>query len=403
MEFIIGKVVGFLIAVFVIGVIIFIHELGHFFFAKLAGCAVSQFSLGFGPRMFGFKRKETDYRVSWLPILGGYIKLMGMRDETGDATEEEIADARKYGLKSYEEISTWRKLSILVGGVFTQCLVCVLVLTLVIIFMGRPINSVMIVEPLAGSPAFKAGLQEGDKILSIDNNNIISIRQMIELVSANKGEPMRVIVNRSGQEFVLEMTPEFNSKQNRVMIGVSLQDAPGFSREGMGIIDYLTGGLVWTYNMTVMMVQMIWMLITGQVSLENLMGPVGMIRVTAAVARTGFLNLIQLFAMINMNLALINLLPIPAVDGGHVLMLLGEKIARRRIPDKAKNVINYAGIGFLLILMFLITFGDILKWREGVFKKFDKMVEDAQTPKPESAGEQVPTGPAEKIPKDAQE
>jgi len=276
------------------------------------------------------------------------------------------------------------------------------VLSLVIIFMGRQVNSVRVM-PLPDSPAIKSGLETGDEVLSIDGNKIVSTRQMIKVVGANKGEPMQFVIRRQEEEFNFEVVPKFNTEHQRAMIGVSLQELfVEFSREDMSIMDYLSGGLVWTYDMTAMMLKMIWMLITRQVSTANLMGPVGLIRVTAAIAKTGFLNLITLFAMINMNLAIINLLPIPAVDGGHVAMLLCEKIARRRIPDKAKNIINYTGIVFLLTLMLWITGGDILKWKRGEYKKIDEMLEKANTQKKENSAEPFPGDPVEKNTKDVE-
>lgn len=360
-----------------LGIVIFFHELGHYIFAKLSGCAVSQFSLGFGPRVFGFRKRETDYRFSLLPIIGGYVKLTGMEGEVLAEDEKEIETARKYGLKTYEELSTPRKLSILLGGVLVQCLLCILILSLVVIFVGRPVTKVIVVEPLPDSPASKAGLREGDVVVSIGDQKIYSTQQMIELVAQSTGQSLKFVIKRDGKELIFRIKPEFNPKQERFMIGVQVGDFSEYSKENMRLVDYLTGGLVLTYKMTVLMLQHLWLLIRGQISWEHIVGPVGLVKVTSTIAKTGFLNLITFFALINMNLAIINSLPLPAVDGGHVLILLCEKISRRQIPTTAKNVINYVGFGLIILLMLLITFNDIKKLATGYFEKLGGSIEES--------------------------
>ena len=158
---------GVILAIIIIGIIIFIHEFGHYIVGKFSGASVSRFSLGWGPKLFSFKRKETHYQLSWIPFIGGYVRIPGMEGESAELTEEEKSDIKKYNLKTFEDARTWQKFLVFVGGVGLQIVICILLLTLVIALWGKPINKVFVGQVIPNSPAETAGVKQYDVILKV--------------------------------------------------------------------------------------------------------------------------------------------------------------------------------------------------------------------------------------------
>jgi len=352
---------GIIIALVVIGIIIFFHEFGHYIFAKLAGCGVPQFSIGWGPKLFSFKRRETRYSFNLLSIIGGYVKLLGGDEgEEEVVTEEERQDAQIYKLKRLDELSGLRKFSIYVGGVFVQVLLCMIIFSIIVLCIGKPVPRVVIGGIILGSPASNAGMEIGDVLLNIDGKDITSYRKMLSIVSTSAGKNLKFLVRRDGSMTEMVIVPMYNKNENRAIIGVSLGEFSEYTKEGIGLTDYLFGGAVLTFDIAKRTIEGIWQLVTKKVSIKAVKGPIGIVDLTNEIVKTGILNLILYFAVINVNIAILNALPFPALDGGHILMLFIEKLFNIKIKYKIKKWINIAGFVLLICFMLYITYNDVM-------------------------------------------
>ncbi len=354
------NIIGFLVAILIIGIIIFIHEFGHYIVAKSSGCCVSQFSIGWGPKLISFKRRETEYKISCVPLIGGYVRMAGMEAENAQLTEEEQKDIKKYNLKTFEELKTWQKFCVFVGGVGLQAVACIIILTLVIAVMGKPVNRVFVAGVSSGSAAETAGLTTGDIILEADEEKINSVEELIDFTSDKADKNVILTIEREKQIETLNIRPRYSQEQKRALMGINIAPTLYFEKENMGWDDFAFGGVVFTAKMSVQIVEGIWKLITGQLSLRaSAMGPVRIVAFTKEVVKTGFVQVLLFFAMININLAIINLMPFPALDGGHVLILSIEKALRIEIKPKAKEIINIVGFTLVIALMLYITYNDV--------------------------------------------
>lgn len=353
-------ILGIITAALIIGFIILIHEFGHYIMGKLSGCSVSRFSVGWGPKLFSFKKKETEYRVSCIPLIGGYVKLPGVEEAGGQATDEELQDIKKYNLKTFEELNSWQKFSVFSGGVGLQAIVCVIILSLVVGFMGRPLTKVMVSGVAENSPAESSGIVIGDIILEADGQAINSVDELIDFTSDKSGKSISVKIIRGQESLNLKITPGYSEKEKRALMGINIALTLYFDKQAMQWHDYAFGGIIFTGKLSVKIMQGLWQLISGQVSLKtSAMGPVRMVVFTKEIVRLGFLQVLLFFAMININLAIINLMPFPALDGGHILFLSIEKLIRVKIKPKVKEIINTAGFVVLIALMLYITFNDV--------------------------------------------
>lgn len=360
---------GIIIAFIIIGIIIFFHELGHYIFAKKAKCGVLTFAIGWGPKILSFKRKETEYKINALPMIGGYVNIYGLEEEKTEASEEkeQIQMIKKCKLKDFSDVSTWNKIQIFLGGVFIQLLLCVAILTIFTNIMGFPITGVAINKVFPSSPAELAKLQPGDVIVDINEYKIKSVEQMIDIIEHSENRFIDITIRRNNEIILKSVKPEFNEEFNKVTIGVSISPALYYSKEKGNLWNRLIGGIVLTGKLTKTMLIGIQKLITGQLPLSMIKGPIGIIDITQEVARTGINNLIMLFAIINLNLAIINSLPFPALDGGHMLILLIEKFFNIKVKPKIKRVINTIGLVILLSLILYVSINDILGLKSKYF------------------------------------
>ena len=344
-------------ALVLLGILIFVHELGHFLAAKLCGVRVLKFSLGFGPRLIGKKIGITDYRISAIP-LGGYVKMIGEEADAEIAPEDiSLSFTHKHVAK--------RMLIVAAGPVFN-------ILLAVIIFFGIfLISGTFILKPSVGSvkqgsPAFAAGLEKGDLITAINESAINSWDEMAELINGSKGQKIKLNVRRGESSRYFSLAPEqvttkniFGEDVKRYIIGITASGET-YSKE-MNLFQAFSESMIQTYRVTELMVVIIVKLISGDISTDTIGGPIMIAQMAGDSAKAGIGNLIFFIALISVNLAIINLLPIPVLDGGHLLFFFIEAIKGSPVSLKVREISQQAGIFVLILLMIYVFYNDIAR------------------------------------------
>lgn len=339
----------------VLGVLVFVHEFGHFIVAKLCGVGVEKFSLGFGPRVFGKKYGMTDYRVSAVP-LGGYVKMVG------DEPDAEIADEMRP--LSFTHKPLWKRFLIVAAGPWAN-----LILAVVIFFILNLVVGVFVLKPTIGeikpdSPAQISGLRAGDEVAAIDETVVDSWIQMAGLISDSEGRSLSVTIRREEGTFTYDMKPTritdkniFGEEVQRYVIGIS--SAGDVFIKKFGLVGALTQGVAQTGRIIELTVISVVKIIGGKISSKNIGGPVAIAKMAGQQAQQGAVSLISFIALLSINLAILNFLPIPVLDGGHLLFFLIEAIMRRPVSIRIRELAQQAGIFLLILLMILVFYNDI--------------------------------------------
>jgi regulator of sigma E protease len=426
---------------FVLGVLIFVHELGHFLAARRVGVRVLKFSLGFGPRIVGFKRGDTEYIISAIP-LGGYVKMAG----------ENPDDPRTGKPDEFLSKTKWQRFQILIMGPVMNLILAVAVTAVVLMngaeipafhskppvvghvsagtpadkggiragdrivsIAGHEVNtweqffvaistrasretpivfdrdgkqmSVVVtptpqtsfevgdigVQPfsqphvgsiLAGSPAEKAGLKSGDTILKVDDTKVLVPGQLVDIISKKANTPVTLTIARDGAEQVVSITPELNGDRGRIGINI-VED---IEKIKLGPIDAVKMSVQRNYEQARLIIQTVGQLITRETSTRQLMGPLAIAQLSGESAQLGWLPLFGLMATISLNLGLLNLLPIPVLDGGHIFIMMLEGLARRDFSVKVKEKMFLAGFAVLLMLMVTVIYNDLTRIQ--MFQRF---------------------------------
>jgi regulator of sigma E protease len=338
---------GILITIFALGVVIFIHELGHLLVAKLSGVGVYEFSIGMGPKIFSIKSKETNYSLRFLPF-GGFVKLYGMDDEESQEIDPQKDFHKKPLLKRLATIAAGSVMNILLGlGLF--------ILLAMAIGVFEPSN--VIEKVLPGTPAAKVGLLPGDAIFLADYPQTTNI---IPIINQSEGKTLKLKVLRDNNEFALNVIPETNDKSNQAMIGIQLK-VNNKKLSFLGSIKYGFKSTLFQVKQTLITLGM---LVRGKLSLKNMAGPIGIVQVASNLFYQGFVSFINIFAIISVSLGVINLFPFPVLDGGYLVLLLVEAIRGKRLSEKIETIINNTGMAVLVSLMIIIVTNDILHWKQ---------------------------------------
>lgn len=337
--------------ILILGIVVLIHEFGHFIFAKKAGIYVYEFSIGMGPQLFKFHRKndETEYSIRLLPI-GGYVQMAGedMEEEESDIPKEKQMTNKKW----YQRFLT------IIAGILFNFLLAIVIFFIVGLVNGVPTDTTTVAEVTKDSAALEAGLQSGDVIKEINGKTILSSDHLMLLVQVNGKETMDVVVDRDGKEVALEITPK------KVEVDDQVTYQYGFSLNNTVVHNFFAAvkyGFTKMFSLLHQMILIIGYLIIGKLSLSSLAGPVGIYTVVEQSAEAGLMSLVYLVGFLSLNVGFINLLPIPAFDGGRILFLIIEKIKGSRVNPKVENTIHALGFIFLMILMVLITYNDIMR------------------------------------------
>jgi len=340
--------------IFVLGLLIFVHELGHFLTAKMVGIRVERFSLGFPPRMVGFKYGETDYCISWLP-LGGYVKMSGMIDESLDET---ITGAPW----EFTSKPVWQRIIVISAGSVMNLLAAIIIYAGLVYFtgIGEPLGAT-VGEVLKGKPAETIGLQPGDVITEVKGQPIETWNDLTKIIHKSPNEEINIKWMHDGKLLSSEVTPELQKENDIGLIGIAAKIV--IRKAGFG--ESISYGFSNSYMIIKLTVGSLKKIITGEESFrKSIGGPIIIYKLTSESAKRGFGTLLAFTAFISLNLGFFNMLPFPVLDGGHLVLLLLEGVMRKPLPVKTRIVIQKVGMAFLLALMIFILINDITRVKD---------------------------------------
>ena len=319
--------------------VILIHEFGHFIVAKMNGVSVLEFSIGMGPKLFQRKSNGTLYSLRVLPV-GGYCQLEG-EDEENDSPN------------SLNNQSPLVRLKVILAGAIMNF---ILAFILLILLMSVSRVSTEVSGVIKDSPAYSSGIQTGDQIVSINGENVSDGEELLKSIKESQGD-LNIGVIRDSQSKNIKVTPRLENNIRK--IGVNFQEE--YNIKNFSIVKGFKKGLITFLNLTGMLYKFLGMLITGQLGLGGVSGPVGVVKEIGNAAKTGVANLIFLLAYININLGVFNLLPIPALDGGRAIFILIEMIFGKKISQEKEGYIHMVGLILLLALIAIVTIKDVIK------------------------------------------
>ena len=333
-------------SVFVFGLLVLFHEFGHFIMAKATGMRVDEFAIGFGPKIVSKKIGETEYSMRCVP-LGGFNDIAGMDPAENDA-----------GDRGYCEKPVWKRMIVIVAGPLMNFLLPIVIFFFIFMIVGlsSPSTRPELGEVMPDQPAAMAGLQSGDRIDSINEEPVNEWDDIVRIVHGADGSPMKIAYHRGDEARQATVIPVFDKQNNRMIIGImgALDTWQPSVIEAAEAALFKTGYVI--YHMIEGLVQ----IFTGEAAAE-LAGPLGVMQMTGTVAKLGFAALMNFAALLSLNLGIINLLPVPALDGGHFVTLLLEALRGKPLGEKAMHYTQIAGITVLVALMLFATKNDIVR------------------------------------------
>ncbi len=341
--------VGFVI---LLGVLIFVHEFGHFIVAKLMGVKVLKFSLGFPPTLISRKWGETEYTISWIP-LGGYVKLLG-EDPSSD---EEIPPEEEH--RTFTSKPLWARVAIIAAGPLSNYLAA-MVLFCAAFALGLPVLASHVGEVQENSPAMRAGLRPGDLVVAVDGQPVNRWEHMRSIIEGSAGKELVLTVERNGERIDLKVTPALAGEKDPLgrqvgRVGI----VPSQKEVDLSLGAAIAEGCRFTVGLTGLIFETLVRVIKGEVSAKSLGGPVTIGQFAGESLKRGLLNYLFLMSFISINLAIINLLPVPILDGGHLLFFLIEAIIRRPVAGRVREVATQVGFLIIALLMILVIYNDI--------------------------------------------
>src|SRR5690349_12927521 len=361
-----GYAVPFL---FVLTIVVFFHELGHFLVARWAGVRVLTFSLGFGPELVGFNdRHGTRWKISAVP-LGGYVKFFGDDTEASTPSVEALAsmtDEERKGSFHHKKVGP--RAAIVAAGPIANFLLAIVIFTVMFTFFGKPSTSARVDKVEANSAAAAAGFQVGDIVTSIDGTRISSFNDMQRMVGTRAGEKLTFTVKRGDSTVQLTGTPQmrevkdgFGNTQRLGVLGITRQTAPGDSvTERVDPATAFWLGIKETWFVVERTLSYIGGVFTGREAADQIGGPLRIAQISGQVATIGLAALIHLSAVLSISIGLLNLFPVPLLDGGHLLFSAVEAVRGRPLSERAQEMGFRIGLGLVLMLMVFATYHDIL-------------------------------------------
>ncbi len=355
MHFIIYYVIPFIV---VLGILIFFHELGHFLTAKYFGVKVLKFSLGFGPKLVGRKIGETDYLISALP-LGGYVKMLG-------EGEEEEAVSEKDEERSFASQHPLKRIAIVAAGPIANLLLAVLIFCPLYMASGVTVMTPEIGQVTEGSPAQRAGFQKGDIIVAIGQRPVETWPEVKAIVEKSVGVTLEITVLRSGRPIMLKVVPEQSKVRNlfgeEVPSGIiGVVSAGRLKKVELDPLSAIGEGLRKTWEIISLTFLTVVKLIQRIIPIKTLGGPIMIGQMTGQIAQENWSNLLPFMAVISINLGILNLLPVPILDGGHIIFLLIELITGKTLSVKKRELAQKAGLILLVLLMAVVMYNDLVR------------------------------------------
>ena len=359
-------IIPFLILIMIV---VFIHEYGHYYFAKRYGVGVTDFSIGFGREIFGWNDKSgTRWKVCWIP-LGGYVKFFGDRNVFSQTEQQEIIN--KYSEDDRQKLfilkPLYQRSLIVAAGPLANYVLAILIFTMIYMFVGKDLTPALINEVQKDSPAFVAGMKKNDKIIYIDNKKVESILEVSTFINISTTETIEFVVLRNDQTISLLVKPDLvdgkdtlgNSVKKR-MIGIKLSPLNNkYEKQPLWPSKAIYYSVKEVWFVTVTSLNYLGKMITGAADSSQLGGPIRIAKITGQVAELGIIPFLSIMAYISISLGLINLFPIPMLDGGHLMFYLIEKILGRPLSQKTQEGFFRIGLFLLFSLMFFVTFNDL--------------------------------------------
>jgi len=355
--------------IILITIVVFIHEFGHYYIAKRCGVGITDFSIGFGKEIFGWNDKSgTRWKFCWIP-LGGYVKFFGDRNVFSQSEQQEIIN--KYNKEDREKLfilkPLYQRSLIVAAGPIANFILAIIIFVMIFMFVGKDMTPAIIDEVNKDSPAFVSGMKKNDKIIYIDNNKVESILEVSTFINTSTAEIIEFIVVRENKEISLLVKPNVidgkdslgNSVKKR-MIGIKLSSLNnGNEKKPLGPSKAIYYSFKEVWFVTTTSLKYLGKMITGSADSSQLGGPIRIAKITGQVAEYGVIPFLSIMAYISLSLGLINLFPIPMLDGGHLMFYLIEKVLGRPLNQKIQEGFFRIGLLLLFSLMFFTTFNDL--------------------------------------------
>ena len=368
MEAVFGLSTTLINFVIALSVVVFVHEWGHYFVARRNNVHCEAFSIGFGPELFGWTDKlGTRWKVCAIP-LGGYVKMFGEGKSAnpGDPGEEPIELTEDEKAVSFKYKSLGQRAAIVFAGPAVNFVFAIVVFLFLFMAVGRVVTAPVIGEISAGSAAEEAGLMAGDRILSVNGENIDRFEEMLRLVPLGNGAPMTLLVDRGGVQETITATPKFEERDNgfgeierRPLLGIASNGETQVIR--VGPVKAMELAFTQSYVIVESTIIAVGQMIRGERGMEDLGGPIRIAEYSDRAAQAGLFTFISFLAILSLNLGFINLLPIPLLDGGHLLFYAIEALRGRPLGEHAQEWGLRIGLAFVLTLMVVVTFNDIAR------------------------------------------
>ncbi len=345
-------------AVIGLGLLIVFHEFGHFLLAKLSGVGVLTFSIGFGPKLWVIKKGETEYALSAFP-LGGYVKMVG------EDPDEEVQQAEIE--KSFAHKSLLKRIAIVVAGPGFNLLLAVFLFMVVFTFYGVPVMSTQVSGVEKGSPAERAGIAKGDRIVAIDGNPVKEWEELSKKIKGSGGKALNLQIRRGEETKSITVQPTqkegrniFGERKDDWIIGIGSQVSIEKGNPGLAVVKAVSQ----TYDYAKLTLMAFYKMLLGDVSPRNIGGPILIAQMAGQQAQEGLGSFLAFLAVLSINLGVLNLLPVPVLDGGHLLFFLVEAVTRKPVAVKYREVAQQVGICLLALLMVYAFYNDIVRFFE---------------------------------------
>lgn len=349
----------------VLTIVVFVHEMGHFLLARRNGVKVEVFSIGFGPEIFGFNdRQGTRWKFSAIP-LGGYVRMFSDADMTSRPDEKMLRDLSPEEIAySHHHKTVWQRIQISAGGPLSNYIFGILLLTVVYSIYGQesPKDDPVLGFVSSTGVAGQSGLKVGDRIISIDNHKITTFKEMRDFIREHPNVSLDMVIERDGQQQHMKLTPKAVTEENaegKTIHPGQLGVGPTVSLESKTVLEAFGNGLYDAYYLTVTTLSSLGGMISGSKSAEGLTGPIGIAKLTGDKAMTDVRSFLWFIAFLSLNLGFINLLPVPVLDGGHLLFYFIEAARGKPLSEKTQERAFLAGLILILTLVLFTTYKDI--------------------------------------------